>query len=845
MSVILTVAKNAGAASTGAILGVEGDSFQLSASSKAGWTAASARWEIYDFPIGFPQPAGWSTDGTTGAYYYATANNDPPAFTVPKPYWGKFMLSLTATESGTATTDTDTAIDVRSAAGHSNIGRSEGAVFGGEQKRWVGELQRFFKSIGDRVAGAESSVGGQAFFPTGVAGDDTDAVEALLNAGVLIVLYGTLYLDRPIIVTAGGGGIVGSPELGAKICQASTWSGTGVSDPDNALLRLQETESATAATTPSAAKTTMFSDSLPVTSATGFTAGVYFKTLGISAANDYYEQSAGALCPTEELLQVDSESGGTVTHRIPMRRHVGQNNASAPYKTLKLLTACVDGFRLERITFDAYQSAALASTNPTVACALSATFARNITVTDCKFKGFVGHNGAGAIYMRGCRDILVERCRNLGATNSRLYFFSCQGVSTEMDDVLEVRERANTRDGQHDRFYAWTWRSQCHDVRMRGTIRCAVAGVQAWGGDHCELDVDVADVRFQTVGAHAVGIPDDTGGRRGYVLDTGANDVPTAEFGRYNRYRVRWADAHSGTAKYWGGGSDTIQHWHAAAYLHDVWQGHWDLFSDDLSSDPATSTAYRWLGLVSQDVSGSVSAIMKGFVKGAAFIGTINNLIVDRLWHHSGAGGGNTGYNVQTTEAGILLDEGSGGLPYFRDVVHEGYHLVEFYSAFAFPASGYKRVLIERCVRNALLYDSSFEARDVVIGRCPNSSSFPGPMLALPVDEASATDATRRVSITPAAAPADGVFITLSINTAQSGTLRPIVGVMGGPTAVAPVYVAGATTIKARQFVESNGSGYAIAAANGADHLATLARIIGRARYTRANAGGTATMQLG
>lgn len=845
MSVILTVAKNGGGAASGAILGVEGDSFQLSASSKAGWTAASARWEIYDFPAGFAQPAGWSTDGTTGAYYYATANDDPPAFTVPQPYWGKFMLSLTATESSVTTTDTNTAIDIRSASGHSNIGRSEGAVFGGEQKRWVGELQRFIKSVGDRIAGAESAIGGQAFFPTGVAGDDTDAIETLLNAGALVVLYGTLFLDRPVIVTTGGGGIVGSPELGAKICQDSTWSGTGVSDPDNALFRLQETEGAEAATTPNAAKTTMFSDSVPVTSATGFTIGRYFKTLGISGANDYYEQSAGAGCPTEELLQVDSESGGTVTHRIPQRRHIGQNNASAPHKTLKLLDDCVDGFRVERVTFDVYQNGDDAPTLPVVACAVSATFARNITIADCKFKGFVGHSGAGAIYMRGCRDFRVDRCRNIGATNSRIYLFSCQNGAVEMDDVLDVRERANTRGGQHERFYAWTWRSQCHNITLKGTIRCAHAAVQAWGGDNCELDVDASDIRFQTIGAHAVGIPDDTGGRRGYILDTGANDVPTAEFGRHNRYRVRWSDAHTGTAKYWGGGSDVIQHWHAAIYQHDVWQGHWAVFSSDLSSDPATATSYRWLGLVSQDVSGSTHAVLKGFVKGAAFIGTINDLVVDRLWHKSGAGSGNTGYNIQGTEAGILLDEGSGGLPYFRDVLHEGYHLVEFYSLFAFPSSGYKRVLIERCVRNALLYDNTFEARDVVIGRCPNSSSFPGPMLALPVDEASATDATRRVSVTPAAAPADGVFISMSINTAQSGTLRPVIGVMGGPTAVAPIYVAGATTIKARQFVESNGSGYAIAAANGADHLATLARIIGRARYTRANAGGTATMQLG
>jgi hypothetical protein len=530
-----------------------------------------------------------------------------------------------------------------------------------------------------------------------------------------------------------------------------------------------------------------------------------------------------------------------------MRRHVGQNNAVSPNKTLKLLDGVVDGFEIRGVKFDAYQTAALAGTNPVVACAISASFARNVRISDCSFKGFVGHSGAGAVFARGCRDWTGRRLRTLGANNSRCYFFSCQSFIWEMDDELEVYERTNTRGGQHGRFYAWVWRSQCHDIKLSGSIKCVPAAVQAWGGDHCALDVDVSDVRFQEIGNHATGIPDDTGGRRGYILDTGANDVTQAEFGRYNRYRVRWTDAHSGTAKYWGGGSDIISHWHAAIYMHDVFQSHWDVENSDLGRDPITSTAYRWLGLVCQDSVGTLVARLKGFVKGAAFIGTLNIITVQYLLHNSGAGDGTTGYSTTGYEAGVLLDEGSQGLPYFVEVKHFGYHLVEFYSSYAFPLSGYQRVLIERVRWEALLYGSGLmQARDVVIAREADSAAHPGPLVALPIDDGGGTvNGERRALIAPAAAPADGVIISLTINTGSSGTLRPIIGVLGGLQAECPIYIAAGTTIKTREFVECQANGYAIPAVNGANDLATLMRIIGRGRYKRINAGGAAMMQLG
>lgn len=841
MSVILTVSKNAGAASSGAIIGAEGDSFQLSAASKSGWVANSARFEISDFPEDFEQPAGWSTDGTTGAYYYATNNGDPPAFTVPVGQWGKFMLSLRATDGATVTTDTSTAIDVRSSAGHSNIGRGEGAIFGGAQKRWAGELQRFIKDLGDRVS---LSLGDAvSFFPTADADADTDAFEALLNAGSSVVGYGTLKLTRPLVVTASGWQIIRSPELPFTISQHATWSGSGVASTTNAMLRLAEVEAATAATTPSSAKTAQFSPSVALTSATGYTAGTYFKTLGISGSNDYFGQSAGANCPSEELLQVDSEAGGTVTHRITQTRHIGQNNASAPHKTLKLLTSAVDGCAIRGVRFDAYQDGAAPPTLPVVACAISASFARRVVLEDVKVKGFV----YAAIYGRGCRDWFGRDVVNLGATNRRMHFFSSQNIDIVMDDVLDVYERTNTRGGASGLFYAWVWQSQCHRMRLRGTIQHAPAGVLAWAGDHCELDVDVRDIRFQEIGLSVAGIPEDNGGgRRGYVLDTVANDVPTAEFGRHNTYRVRWADCHSGTAKYWPGGSDVPQHWFAAVYLHDNWDCVWDLKNSDLGRDPATSTAYRWVGCVTQDVSGEVRSFLRGFVKGMLHIGTQNSLRIERYDYFAGAGDGSTGYAITGNEAAITIDEGSGGLPQYLTVQANTYHLVDFYSSFAFPLSGYKATLISHCPKAAVLYDSGvYEARDIRIARLPNSASYAGVCRAHTIDDASASDSETRIATAPTAAPVTGAFVSLTINHNNAGTLRPTIGVLGSPTAVTPIYCAASTTLGARAFVESDASGFAVAAANGADDLATLRRVIGRARYKRVTSGSPNFMQLG
>lgn len=145
MSVILQVRVNAGAWQSGdpitgtEIYAVDTDQIDLTAVSKVGWgSSPPARWEIYDYPPGFPLPAGWSEEAASGIYYYS-GNEDPPAIIVDA-NWGKFVFNLHATEGTVRTVDYNTGVIVLSPGGLKGIGRGEGARFGGAHLRWVKNL---------------------------------------------------------------------------------------------------------------------------------------------------------------------------------------------------------------------------------------------------------------------------------------------------------------------------------------------------------------------------------------------------------------------------------------------------------------------------------------------------------------------------------------------------------------------------------------------------------------------------------------------------------------------------------------------------------------------------------
>lgn len=94
-SATLQIRVNGGAPTTGGVVGSLADSIQMTAADKSGWGNPPTRWEIFDYPPAFTVPAGWSTDGTTGAYYYL-GSADPPAWVADE--WGDYALRLTAVD---------------------------------------------------------------------------------------------------------------------------------------------------------------------------------------------------------------------------------------------------------------------------------------------------------------------------------------------------------------------------------------------------------------------------------------------------------------------------------------------------------------------------------------------------------------------------------------------------------------------------------------------------------------------------------------------------------------------------------------------------------------------------
>ena len=83
-TVVLQFQVNAGAVSTGVATVVAEDEVDLRLASYSG--LQSIRYEIQAFPAGFAQPTGWSTDGSSGAYYFNASpivGLTPPTITMP------------------------------------------------------------------------------------------------------------------------------------------------------------------------------------------------------------------------------------------------------------------------------------------------------------------------------------------------------------------------------------------------------------------------------------------------------------------------------------------------------------------------------------------------------------------------------------------------------------------------------------------------------------------------------------------------------------------------------------------------------------------------------------------
>ncbi len=160
----LQVAVNGGGVQTGGITAPASATIQLSAESTVGWgsnpASPVARWEISSYPSGFGQPAGWSTDPVSGAYYYLS-NSPPPSFALGgSSLWGKYMLRLLVDgglKAGVLNLgdmeDTSTAISVVSTSGLKDLGYRETNQFSAT-KKWTADHQANLRVVETTLAAA-------------------------------------------------------------------------------------------------------------------------------------------------------------------------------------------------------------------------------------------------------------------------------------------------------------------------------------------------------------------------------------------------------------------------------------------------------------------------------------------------------------------------------------------------------------------------------------------------------------------------------------------------------------------------------------------------------------------
>lgn len=679
------------------------------------------------------------------------------------------------------------------------------------------------------IASTRGIPNGEVIYASADPSADTTAFETLLNAGKTVIVCGTLRLTRPVQVTASGWTILAILPGLATIQQHTSWSGTGNTNVENCLIRIKEVENATAATN-LATTSPDGSPTMTVVDATGFS-GKYFKSLGISGSNDYYSASTGPGCPSEELLKTASISTNTITHAFPQQLWHGVNTATAPHKQMKILDSAVDGCRISGIRFDAYQQGEPHATLPVVAVGLSFSFARNIEIEDCEFKGFV----RDAIYMRGCREGRI-RMVNRGACNSRFYLFSCQNFDIESWDRLEVFERINTRNGATWRS-PYCWRSQSRNIRVRGSIYHVTGAPQEWGGINCSVDNYWDDVDF-TAGANAQLDDDIVVARRGLISDWGAGWVPIAEFGQGNSYTKRFgsnittgpvvqAQPELGTR---------FDLYHAIVFVHDVYDYEMSLHGSRKGYAGNNASRPMQMAITCQDAYGKMDAHVVGTHHMIICTGFIN-AHRGSLQHDPTAGEG-----IPALGNFIMLDECGTVRPRFDYCAqNNAKNAFIFMSQMANNVGDHIPVVrvFDIYPADQTSSNQGWRAENIHVGRFPDGSSTSITRCSI---RARYDDQIENLIIeSPVADAGDGGsqggnVIILSDDFSLAGTKRHVAIVLGGPGAVAPVVVAAA--VNPGQVVKSDGSGKAVAHTDGASFAASYARVVGRVIRRQTTADG-------
>jgi hypothetical protein len=178
---LLRASINSGAVQTGGLVVAGSATVQLSADPAGAADVSRYRYEIYDYPIGFAQPTGWSTD-SNGVYFYA-GGSTPPVFTVlSAATFGKYMLRLTIGDHAAPLTieqlellvDEKTSVEVVAISGLHDTGLGETMQWGG-LKQWLYHIKLNWRILDAFInAGGGGGGGGVTVHGalTGLAADD-------------------------------------------------------------------------------------------------------------------------------------------------------------------------------------------------------------------------------------------------------------------------------------------------------------------------------------------------------------------------------------------------------------------------------------------------------------------------------------------------------------------------------------------------------------------------------------------------------------------------------------------------------------------------------------------------
>jgi len=184
-----------GANVSGGQAALGGQTVQLSAASAAFW-AVAGRWEIFAYPVGFSEPAGWSTNPDNNWFYYL--GTTPPVINLPAaPFWGKWLFRLAASDGTTTDIDEASGVSVVSPSGLLDIAVGEGAQFGAARE-WVAALAANMRVL------------------------DGVVIEGSVRVATFTAAFGTLYRCNP----SGGGFTVNLPTAVGKAGQGITVKNT-------------------------------------------------------------------------------------------------------------------------------------------------------------------------------------------------------------------------------------------------------------------------------------------------------------------------------------------------------------------------------------------------------------------------------------------------------------------------------------------------------------------------------------------------------------------------------------------------------------------------------------------